>query len=634
MSDFQSQVQVDMTGNLAAEAKRGERAIQGLSTRSTRAFNRMRKASMGLSNAINGLGNRYTGLVTGGGLALAARGVVDFDARLKDIEVQAGMTGKQINTLKSQLFETAQNTDIRIDPSQLLSAVEAIVDKTGDLDLAQSNLENMGLAIRAAGAQGAHIGSVVAALKKLDITAPNDVRHALELLIEQGKEGSFRFHELAGELAPLAASLATMGQKGMGAVRTLGALAQTTQSATENAAESSTAIQGLINEISAKAQSLEKKGITVYDPEALKEGNKQLLGLDQIVRSIMERSKGDMALWGTLFGDEAKKALKTLGADYIESGTLTSLDRFLAIQADGSKIVADAAAKTHTMRAAIDSLNGSLAKVADENLSAPIQAIADALHDLGSENLNKLFSAAATGATVAGGIWAVNKAIRTTAAGVRMVGALRGRSNAGGIAAKAIGQMAAQPVMVTNWPIGFGNTVGGADTVRRNNKSRGRQAGLSTGLGKVARRIGRRAIPGAALAMGAYSMGSAALSGDTQGIMTGGGALAGGLAGAQAGALTGALLGPIGSAIGTVLGGGLGAWLGEEMVSSFFTDKKAEPSQQDNQFHESANKISSSLDKLENRLSNLSNVVTNNTNAQTNNSRARRHPDMGGLEAG
>jgi len=626
MSDFESQVQVDMTGNLAAEAKRGERAIQGLSTKATRGFNRMRKASMGLSNAIDGLGNRYTGLVTGGGMALAARGIVDFDRRLKDIEVQAGLTGKQIDTLKGQLFSVAQDSNIRIDPTQLMGAVEAIVEKTGDLDLAQNNLESIGLAIRAVGAEGSHIGAVIAGLKKLGVTEPDEVRRALELLIEQGKAGAFTFQNLAAESGPLMASLASMGQKGMAAVRTLGALAQTTQMATDSAAESSTAIQALIREIAVKGKDLEKKGITVFDPQAAAEGREEFLALDQIVRSIIEKSQGRVSRYGKIFGEEAQKALKVLGADFQSSGDLVKLNEFLAVQSNGTQIVADAAAKTQTMSAAIDSLNGALTRVANDNMAEPIQQIADAINSLDTDELNNLFDLAVTGATAAAGIWAVNKAIRGTAAGIRMVRSMRGSSKGvAGAAANAMSAAAAQPVIVTNWPASFG-TAGGMDTANNNRKGRARKSGVTTRLGRFAGRAGR-IVPGAALAMGALSMGSAAMDGDVKGMASSGGAIAGGLAGAKGGAMVGAFAGPIGAAVGAAVGGGLGAWFGSEGVEALFSKM----------FGKEKEGTSPEQKEMNAGLSKVAKALEDNTRAQhrpNSSDRARRHPDLGGLEAG
>ncbi|NVJ90880.1 MAG: hypothetical protein HWE34_04440 [Methylocystaceae bacterium] len=629
MSDFESQVQVDMTGNLAAEAKRGERAIEGLSTRSTRAFNKMRWASMGLSSSIDKLGNRYTGLVTGGGIAIAAKGVVDFDAKLKDIEVQAGLTGEQIAALKQKLFEVAQNSNIRINPSQLMGAVDAIVEKTGDLDLAQNNLESIGLAIRAVGAEGRDIGAVVAGLKKLGVTEPDQVRLALEKLIEQGKAGAFTFKDLAAEAGPLMASLSSIGQTGMAAVNTLGALAQTTQMATDSASESSTAIQALIREIAVKGKNLEKKGITVFDPQAAAKGKEEFLALDKIVRSIIEKSQGRVSRYGQLFGEEAQKALKILGSDFQKTGGLGSLDQFMSVNADGTQIIADAASKTQTMTAAIDSLNGALTRAANDNLAQPIQQIADAINSLETDELNNLFDLAVTGVTAAGGIWAVNKAIRGTAAGIRMVRSIRGSSKGiGGAAANAMSAATAQPVIVTNWPNGFG-TSGGTEAVNRNRKGRTGKGRFGSRLGRLGKFAGRagRAIPGAAVALGALSMGSAALEGDTRGVVSGGGALAGGLLGAQGGAMAGALAGPIGAAVGAALGGGIGAWLGEEATSALFSSLFGKDGEQ------SSPETREQIEVMKQQTK----ALEENTRAQAqsgSSDRIRRHPDLGGLEAG
>ncbi|MDV7340969.1 hypothetical protein RYZ26_15290 [Terasakiella sp. A23] len=625
MGDFDTQVQLDLFGNVVGQSKRFGRAIKDFTSQGARSFASLKRASIGLSNGIDNLGNRYTGLVTAAATTWAARGVMTFEDQLKDIEVQAGLTKDQVNVLRKTIFDTSQDSNIRIDPAQLMAGVDAIIEKTGDLKLAQGNIQNMGLAIRAVRAEGRHIGAVIAGLKKLNVTEPDEVRKALELLIEQGKDGAFTFQNLAAESGPLMASLAAMGQKGMGAVRVLGAMAQTTQMATDSAAESSTAIQALINEIAAKGKSLEKKGITVFDPRAAAEGREVFLSLDTIIQSIMERSEGRMTRWGTLFGDEAKKALKTLGADYQDNGQLDLLKQFMDVQVTGTKIVEDAASKTQTLSGSIDTLTAAGTRLANSKMAGPIQSLSDAINDLDADQLNILFNAAATGVTAAAGIWAVNKAVRTTAAGVRMLSSLRGKSTSIGSASKALNAAAAQPVLVTNWPAGFGGsmTSEGARNSKRKLNSRG---GRFASLGRLAGRAGR-IIPGATVALGAYQLGSAALDGDTKGLVSSGGMIAGGLAGAKLGAMAGMLAGPIGAAVGSAVGGIAGSYFGgeaiESLYSSFFGDK--------------GDKSTTDNAELKSAMSDHTKALNENTRALAQKSSRRfavSHSEYGGLEGG
>ena len=569
MNDFTTNVEVNLSGDLEEGARSSERALDRMSKSGAKNLARLRRASAGLSNGIDRLGNRYSALAGAIGVTAAARGVVTFSKRLKDIKVQAGLTEGAIANLRKTLYDAAQASDVRIDPDELLSAVDAVIEKTGDIKLATDNIRNMGVAIRATGATGPAIGAVVAGLKKLGITAPTDVAEALEILTEQGKAGAFTMQNMAREAGPLLASMAAMGQKGMSAVRVLGALAQTTQMATDSAAETSTSIQALIREIAVKGKSLEANGVKVFDKKALAEGKEQFLELDTIVKSIIERTQGKMSVLGSAFGEEAQKALKVLAADFgNNNGNLPTLDKFLNVSGDTGQLTKDAADKADEADAAMTALLAAGKRVANNNLAGPIRELADALNDIEPERLNELFDIAGKGAAAAAGIWAVNKGLRAVAGGYRAMQALRGAT--GGKAAGVLNKATAQPVIVTNWPAGLGGDAGaiGADSKSRR-KTRGTgKAGRLSRLAGGAGKLGR--IGPLAAILGALSFGTAAANGDGQGMVASGGTVAGALAGGKLGALLGTVLGPLGTAAGGLLGSGLGAYGGEELVKKLY----------------------------------------------------------------
>ncbi len=624
MNDMTADVEVNLTGDLERRSKASEKAIHRMATRSARDLKNLKRASIGLSNGIDKLGNRYTGLAIAAATGFAGRGVVNFGKRLKDIEVQAGLSTEKMATLKKSIFSISQAKDVRLDPTQLLAAFDAVIEKTGDFDLAANNLRNMGLAIRATGAQGAEIGAVIAGLKKLDITAPAEVAQALELLTEQGKAGAFTMQNMAREAGPLLASMAAIGQKGMDGVRTLGSLAQVAQMATDNATESSTAIQGLIREIASKGKDLEALGvgINVFDPKALAEGREEFLALDKIVKSIVTASKGSFSNITKTFGEEAQKALKVLVADFQNTGQLGSFDQFLKMDGSSGQLEKDAANKATTADAAITSLNAAMQRMADHNLSKPIQDMADAINSIEPEKLNDLFDIAATGVAAAAGIWAVNKAARGLFGGFRAVQAFRGVT--GGKVGNILNRATAQPVMVTNWPVGFGSAAGGMTGGGRK-AAAGRRGRLGM-LSKAGRFLGRAAPVAAMMSM--LSFGNAAVAGDGRGMAASGGMLAGGLAGAKLGALGGALLGPIGAGVGAVVGGGLGAWGGEELIASLFDFFKGNKSE----------------DKSNQGNAEVAEAMNSHTRALSENTEALKesrqdslhvggHADMGGMGA-
>ncbi|HBS22710.1 phage tail tape measure protein, partial [Thalassospira sp.] len=455
MNDFNSQVKVDMRGNLVAEAKRNSRAVSGLVTSAARDFGKLGKAAGSLSNGIDRLGNRYTGLATGFATGALARGVINVDAQLNHITTRMKMTGEQADDLKQKLYDASNNEAIRMDVSQLVDAMQQVLALTGDLDFAVANIENIGIAARSSGSAASDIANVVANLKKLDINTPEQVALALETLIAQGDAGAVEFKDLAAEFGPLASAMASLGMRGQGALKFLGGFMQTTQDTTGSVAETGTAISAFLRDLGAKGQFLEKNGIKVFDGDQMRDADAILKDIFAKIIKVESKTK-QLSMLRDVFGDESFKAVSKLWTDYQASGNFTMLDQMKNVEVGNGQMNQDAIKQTQTMAVAIETLNTALARMADDNLSEPIQALADAITDLSSEELENIFDIAVTGATAAAGIWAVNKAIRGTAAGVRLVQGLRGGASAGGKAAGALASAAATPVIVTNWPTGGG----------------------------------------------------------------------------------------------------------------------------------------------------------------------------------
>ncbi|SDH88547.1 phage tail tape measure protein, partial [Roseospirillum parvum] len=309
MSDLNHAITINLKGDLVRQSAAIGRQWSGLSRGVVNQAGVMRRAVGGLGRGLDALGNRWSALAAGAAGAGTVTGVVRLDARLTRLGTQAQITGQQVDALRDQIFEVAQMSDVRVDPSQLLDAVEAIVEKTGDVSFATSNLRGLGLAIQASGARGRDIGALVSEFKKLGLTLSDQVIANLDTLVRQGKEGAFTVENLATMGERAVSAFSALGYSGDEAVQGMGALLQVARMGTGSAEQATTAFEGMLRTIVAKGKDLQRAGISVFDPEKLKQGVEEFRPMPEIVADIIRKAEGRASVLQPLFGDEGYRAI-------------------------------------------------------------------------------------------------------------------------------------------------------------------------------------------------------------------------------------------------------------------------------------------------------------------------------------
>lgn len=514
MAEMNASVLVNMEGNLERRAQRYQRALGQFSRKGTRDLGRMRRMTGALGTGLDRLGSRYTALLTGVGGGLAIRNVVRLEERFTRLGIAAGATDERMEKLKQQIFDTAQASDVRIDPSRLTEAVAEIVERTGDLGFAERNLRGMALALQATAAAGKDIGGIGAELQKAGI---DDFMKMTDILATQGKEGAFTAQHFARMGGRLFSTMFANRPASEQTVRELGAVMQVIRRGTGNAEQATTAFEALMRTLqdSKKIEMLRAGGIKVFDQEALKEGREVLRPVNELMVEIIERTDGRTSMLSEVFDAEAMRAFNSAIGEYRRTGAVESLEKFMNIQADGSTLMKDSARAADDASAALTSIATAAERFADVNLAGPIQEVADALNSLDPDQLQQIFEVMKWGGIVLGGLYAARKVQQ----GARGIGDMLGRGGGGrGGAGGLIGELGQNmkpiPVYVVNK--GFGGAgrggVGGA-------------AGKAGRSGRILRpSTGRlvRAAPGLRTigAMGAGAMGTA-------GLLAGGAGLAG-----------------------------------------------------------------------------------------------------------
>lgn len=589
MSELRTSILIDLAGNLERKAQTYSRSLNRFSGKGRQSLGRLNSAAAATGKAFDRLGNRYVALATGAAGVGSAKMLVELERRFTRLGIQANASNEDMERLKSLIYDTASAPDIRIDPSQLTSAIEKIVEKTGDLEFAKNNIRNIGLAIQAAGAHGADIGAIVSEFKKLGITTEQDVLIALDTLVSQGKAGAFTLQNLATQGERAVSSFTAMGYEGQGAVQAMGALLQVSRMGTSGPEAAATAYENMLKTIIEKSNELQAAGISVFDSEKLKEGVEAFKPMPGILKEIIQKSGGRATLLSKLFGAEGFRAITNSAAEFQKKGNFSTLDKFIKIQGDGSQITSDSARAANDAAAALQNLYTTWKKFADESLTKPIQNLSNALNHISSETTGDILQSAVIGGA---GLFAAGKAYKY---GSRLFNRKGKKGGAGNLAAGGV-----QQVYVVNMPgaagFGAGATAAGTgkDGKKTPKKSVSSRLGVRTKVkpsrfGKIAK-YGSKFLSKAALPLTALASTAALYSTLTNDQITRNEkiadsiGIAGGVGTAALGAAIGtALLPGVGTVIGAVVAG-VGGDAAISSIADYFLsdDKKTSIAEQKN----------------------------------------------------
>lgn len=373
MQDLKTSVIINLAGNLARKSRKFGRSMQNMSKKGERSFSRLRQSA---SKNLNKIGNRYTSFLTGAAGIAAIRMVGNLERRFTRLGIQSKKSAEEMDALKRRIFETAQSPDIRIDPGQIISAIEAIVEKTGDLKFAEDSIRNIGLAIQATGAQGGAIGEILAEFQKMGITAPAEVLKALDTMNVQGKEGAFTLENLAALGPRVITAYTALGRTGTGALREMGAALQVIRQGTGSSEMAASAFEAVLRTISdeKRIKQLKAIGVEVLDSEG------KFKSINRIIVDIVKSTGGNKIALGKIFDAEAIRAFNAAASEFKRTNSLASLDKFFNVFADGTTTINDSKRAANDFNASIESLNTTWKEFADKRLSSPLNAVTDAIN--------------------------------------------------------------------------------------------------------------------------------------------------------------------------------------------------------------------------------------------------------------
>jgi hypothetical protein len=522
------------------------------------------KVMDGIDKATSGAAAKLGALGLGFGAGATVKGLIDYQARLTRLATAADMSDAQLGDLKKQIYAVSSAPEIKVDPSELTGAIEEILQRTGDLNFATSNIKALGAAIQASGANGQQIGGLAAEFNKVGFSA-GDLMATFDVLTKQGKAGAFTFENFSSLGPRLLSAYGAATKVTAASAKDLGATMQIIMMGAGSADQAATSFEATMRNFTdpVKQKELKKLGISVRDV------NGQFRGLPAILQDIVAKGKkmGNLDKFGTVFDSEAMRAVNAFSLYGDKLGSL------LDVTGDGSAIMADASRNANTLQSGLRNVQTSFTKFADNNLTAPLGALSGMLNTLAEKPLQ--VKAAFTTMAVAIGAVAAVKGFKALQGFVADFKGLNPKASAGGLSGAGASAGGATPVTVTNWPaggLGGGGTGvpgGGPDVPgespaggpsskkpsRLSNMKAGALSGLKTSaaLGVVTAGIG---------VVTALTDKDASSNEKAKAIGNSVGSAAGSVVGAAIGAGLGSIVPGIGTAIGGIVGGMLGGWLG------------------------------------------------------------------------
>ncbi|WP_421195252.1 hypothetical protein [Aeromonas jandaei] len=459
---------INLAGNLAAKSRQYGQSMSQFAASNQRAMNMVKMSSAAAERGIDSLGNRYVALGTAMVGGAAVRGYAQLDRRISRIAIAADISREKAKELKDEINAVSNTKGIRIDPNEATSAVEEILTKTGDLAYAIENLPNIAAVIQATGAGGLEVGGIFTEFKKLAIDSSEAAMKAIDTLNMQGKQGAFTLANMAKEGPKIFAAYAATGREGASAVTELGAALQIIRQGVGSDAEAVTAFESIIRDITRPetVKKLKQLGnIDVFDPEKLKQGKEVMRSLPVLIEEIVTKSGGLSSKLSMLnLTDEAKRALKPVIAEYVQTGDVKAFDEFLKLSGDGSTTLNDAAVAASDFAASLQLVSNSWNQFANQQLAAPIAELADAINSLEPDAVQNWLETGKNIALVVGGLVAVKKGIDAIKWTKGVWDAAKpSKGGAGGLGG-AMADLGATPVYVVNMPGGgMGGMGGGAD---------------------------------------------------------------------------------------------------------------------------------------------------------------------------
>ncbi|KKM84774.1 hypothetical protein LCGC14_1295810 [marine sediment metagenome] len=215
------------------------------------------------------------------GFAALGRDVLGFEKKLTRLSIQAKGSGVDFGKFRSAITEASNATGQS--RNNLIDAASKFVSLTGDAKTAEAAIGLFGRVATATGASLEDVAATAASLtKNLGITEVDKMEEAFSAMTAQGKAGAIEIRELSTLMSGLTPQFVLFEDKGVKALRSMGANLQLIRNNFGTAEEAATGLRGLMTSIIKNSKRF--KGVEIFTTGP--GGVRNLKQFDEIIRSI------------------------------------------------------------------------------------------------------------------------------------------------------------------------------------------------------------------------------------------------------------------------------------------------------------------------------------------------------------
>ena len=317
------------------------------------------------------------GAIVGEGFSL--KGVAETEDYFRRLGIITGQSESAVENLKHTIQDTAIASRVSIE--SMTGAFKGLRESGGSIDLFTKNADVLGAGIQLLGGHGDELGETLSHLDHtMKMSGPGQFASALATMHTQmmGVDGAL--DNFLGSFKELSADMATLGQTGPEAVKSLGAVYTMMSMASHNPraarSETNAFLMGLTQ--SEFQNKLMSHGVAVW------KGNDRSKGMRDVSDIVRDIAK----LYATnpyaeqQMGPELAKMFRVPIGEIKATGKSASLDKLLSAEGDPAAFMDKAARASQSLSGSLNVLKASVEKFGDRHLAGPIQWLADTLANM------------------------------------------------------------------------------------------------------------------------------------------------------------------------------------------------------------------------------------------------------------